>query len=469
MFRHTRTSARAFLRDTQPKRPHNTTWVSLHLVRCYSPRPTTASYHLAYTESAVSATVILAPPSAGTRRCNNRFEMHDLTTSARLLLCLVLVSSSHLIHANYQYVSPRVSSGLLSLYTFSEGAINPAATATADQSGYVTPVLGNLTGININPLSSSWTAGRPGLHLNGTGNHSRAVSAYNVSKLASILSSTAAFTFELWFTPANASQYGIIAGIGSWAAKSQEPGTCRSSNITYNDLAIAQKGTLLSFNLFGGSSVSPQCITAAVSPFNTSAPYHVVVTVGASSITTYLNNVPVTATKSFINMSNWVGNMSLMFGQTLYLLSSPSTYTNITWAGDVFLAAIYNRTLSASEVQLNYAAGILHSVPLPYPALLWIAGDVTKAATTLPEITCNNTDSFTYAPITLYFSSKPSVGSLYNLSFGNSAYPVDRVGDTLSPLPFAFLPNTAFAYYPVGTRGYTDSAQFYVSHRHKAL
>ena len=124
-----------------------------------------------------------------------------MAACTRLLLCLVFLVPSLTVNANYQYVSPRVNSGLLSLYTFTEGAINSSATSSTDLSGYSKPVLGNLTNINIDPLSSSWTVGRAGLHLNGTGTHTRANSAYNTSTLVSLLSSTAAFTFELWFTP----------------------------------------------------------------------------------------------------------------------------------------------------------------------------------------------------------------------------------------------------------------------------
>ena len=454
-----RTSVRAFLRDTQPKMPHNTTWASLHLVRCHSPRSNTISYHLAYTESAVGATVFLALPSAGARRCNHRFEMRDLTTSARLLFCLILVALSHLTNASYQYASPRVSFGLLSLYTFTEGAINSAATSSADQSGYSIPLLGDLTNINVDPLSSSWTTGRPGLHLNGTGNHTRAISAYNVSKLASILSSTAAFTFELWFTPANASQYGIIAGIGSWAAKSQEPGVCYSAPTIYNDLALFQKGTGFAINFVGGSAAVPFCIVSATLPFNGSAPHHFAVAINATYVVVYLDGQSATSLKANINMSNWVSSMNLMFGQTRYLLSSPATYTNITWAGDVFLAAIYNRTLSASEVQQNSDAGIPHSVPLPYPSTLWFVANVISSFTTVPFVFYNNSDSSAYAPVTLYVSSKPSLGSLYAVGAENST----RIGDPPTPLPFEFGPDLSLAYLPQGATGYTDSFHYYVS------
>ena len=352
----------------------------------------------------------------------------------------------------------------LSLYTFTEGAVDPIATSSADQSGYSISVFGNLTNINVDSLSSSWTTGRAGLHLNGTGNQTRAISTYNTSTLVSLMSSSAAITFELWFIPANASQYGIIAGLGLWAAKSQEPGVCRSNSTTYNDFAIAQKGTSVAVNFLGGSAISPTCISSAAVTLSGPVPYHFIITINATTVTTYLNGVTAASFRAAINMSNWVSGMKFMFGQTLS--PSPVTYSNITWAGNVFLAAIYNRTLSASEMLQNHAAGVPHSVPLPNPATLWIVMDVFSTFTTLPFLFYNNTDSSVYAPITLYISSKPSLGSLYTVADGN---PDTRVGDQLNPLPFAFDGTDSFAYLPQGITGYTDSFQYHVSRQTRAL
>jgi len=384
--------------------------------------------------------------------------MPNMATSTRLLLLVILLSSRlSATAATYQYSSPRVTFGLLSLYTFTEGAVASTATSSADQSDYSKPVFGNLTNINVDAQSSSWTTGRPGLHLNGTGTQNRAISVRNTSTLVSLLSSTAAFTFELWFTPANASQYGIIAGLGSWAAKSQEPGSCRSGGVTYDDIAIAQKGTQVTVNFLGGSAASPSCISSTAITLVGPTPYHFIVTISATTVTTYFNNTVAPVGQANINMSNWVSSMSLMFGQTLS--PAPVTYNTVSWAGDVFLAAIYNRTLSNSEMLQNHAAGIPHSVPLPYPSTLWIVVDVTATFTAVPVLSYNNTDSSTFAPITLYILAAPSFGSLYTVDANG---PVFRVGDPTHLTPFAFTSSTAFAYIPGGTSGYTDSFQYYV-------
>lgn len=158
---------------------------------CVPPLLSASSNNLRYTSSAASA---------------SHSTLLDMATAVLLLLHVLLLSRSfYATTASYGYASPRVTSGLLSLYTFTEGAGNSAATSSADQSGYATPVLGDLTNINVDPLSSTWTAGRAGLHLSGTGTQNRAVSTYNTATLVSLLSAPNAFTFELWFSPANAS------------------------------------------------------------------------------------------------------------------------------------------------------------------------------------------------------------------------------------------------------------------------
>ena len=381
-------------------------------------------------------------------------------TINHLSLCVVFVLLfASTTHADYQFASPRVTSGLLSLYTFTEGAGNPTSTASTDQSGYGAPVLGNLTNINADTLSSSWTTGRAGLHLNGTGFGNRAVSTRNASTLVSLLSSSAAFTFELWFIPANASQYGIIAGLGSWAPRSVEPGYCRISSTTYDSLAISQQGLKVVANFLGGSAATPSCVTSVPVSLVGTGPHHFIIMTNATYLTTYIDGSISTVYKSNVNMSNWVGTMSLMFGQTISQ-TTPAIYPNITWAGDVLLAAIYSRTLSPDEMQQNHLAGVPHSVPLPYPSMQWVVVDVTAVYTTLPLMLYNNTDASTYANITLFISSQPA-GALYVLSAG---YPTTRVGDTNYPVPFAFNPSTRFAYLPIGTAGYIDSLQYYVSH-----
>ena len=213
-------------------------------------------------------------------------------------------------------------------------------------------------------------------------------------------------------------------------------------------------------NFLGGSAASPLCIYPNTVLLNGSVPYHFIITVNATTVTTYFHNIIAASEMALINMSNWVRSMNMLFGQTLS--PSPTVYTNTTWTGDVFLAAVYNRTLSIAEMQQNHAAGVLHSVPVPYPSLLWIVVDLTGTFTSLPSLAYNNTDSSTYAPITLSISSKPSRGSLYTL---NGGYLSTRVGDPSDPLPFVFSLSVAFAYLPEGFAGYTDRFQYYVSHK----
>lgn len=261
----------------------------------------------------------------------------------------------------------------------------------------------------------------------------------------------------------------MIAGIGSWAAKAHEYGVCRNStgaHTVYNDFAIIQQASSLAVNFLGTNGGSTACVTPNTVTLSGLPPYHFIVAVNASTVVTYFQGASVPNVRPYITMGNWLSNMNLMLGQTLSPSPSTSTaYTTTTWTGDVFLAAIYGRTLSTAEIQQNHAAGMPRSVPMPYPSSLWIAVYVHATFVAVPLLTCNNTDNATYAPITMYVATVPVLGTLSPLDEYGQPTDVKIGGDVPHRTPFAFT-SSLFGYKPVGDTGYVERFQYYVSYTH---
>ena len=311
----------------------------------------------------------------------------------------------------FQFASPRVSSGLLALYTFTEGASAPTSLQSADQSGV--NVLGNMT-LSSDPLSAAWTSGRAGLHLNGTGSQTRAISALTVSTLSSLLSTYRAYTMEMWFSPSNGTQ-GLIFGLGSWSAKQLDASTCYSGSAVVYDLAVyGSQSAGVSTSIAGGSLTSLQCITSTVPAPSKSSLYHFALTVNSTRVVTFLNSASSISATAASNLSVWTSSMQLFFGQT-----ATSAVPTRSWAGDVFLFSIYNRSLSSAEVQQNYAAGTVQSIPVALPASTWLvlissanAVALSTLSPPLPNLTSSNFDFSTYANVSVYITQLPAHGTL---------------------------------------------------------
>ena len=366
------------------------------------------------------------------------------------LLALDIVGNIPCADADFQFSSPRVTTGLLALYTFTEGASDPFSLQSADQS--TVNVLGNIT-LSSEPLSAAWTSGRAGLHLNGTGTHTRAVSAFNVTSLISMLSPSRSYSLDLWFTPSNGTQ-GMIFGLGSWTPKQLDSTQCYSGQSVVYDLAVY--GSLsagVNVMITGGSLTSLQCVTTTVSPSSKLSPYHFAIAVNSTKVVTFLNSATSVLSTTSSNLSVWTSTMQLLFGQTV-TTQAPTT----SWAGDIFLFSIYNRSLSSAEVQQNFAAGIPRSVPVALPASTWlavassaIALDLSTLSTPLPNLTYSNFDSSVYANVSLYITKLPAHGTLSAVSAGVALV-----------VPYKFTLGQHFWYRSPGYHG-TDQFTFKVS------
>ena len=326
--------------------------------------------------------------------------------------------SSNSTAVSFQFASPRVSSGLVALYTFTEGASNPSSLQSADQSGV--NLLGNIT-LSCDPLSATWTSGRAGLHLNGTGGQTRAVSAFNVTQLVSKLVTSPAYSFEMWFTPTSNSTLGMIFGLGSWTPRQVDYTSCSSGHVVQYDIGVYQTVNAgITVSVVGGSFSSLQCDSLSISPSPYSAAYHLVITFNSTKVVNYLNSVNSSSSSFTPNASVWSTAMHLLFGQTASSSSSVSS-----WTGDIFLFSIYNRSLSWADVQQNYAAGLPHSIPVALPVVSWLAiafsilsADLTILSSPLPTLTYSNFDSLAYANVSIYITRTVSNGILSSTSGG---------------------------------------------------
>ena len=372
-----------------------------------------------------------------------------------LFLAAFLCCSDHLtVNADFQFASARVSSGLVALYTFTEGASNPTSLQTADQSGV--NVLGNIT-LSSDPLSASWTTGRAGIHLSGTGSQTRAVSAFNVTTLVSLLSATAGFTIEMWFTSSSTTQKGMILGYGNWTTKAHESGSCGDF-----DLALFQVGSNIATNVIQNRSAalcSPMTL-----PVTLTSPTYVALTLNSSWQRLAVNTAaPITAVMTKLNFHTWLLNVALMLGQPLY--NTGSGYTTNTWAGDIFLVSVYNRSLTPSELRQNYIAGIPFSIPTPLPAASWLAveenalpQDLSSLSPSPLFLNYSNTDFSTYSAVTIAITSPPTYGLLLT-----SDLTTQIGGSGGVSLPYIFSVGQDFAYQPPSVFSGVDSFTFAAS------
>ena len=320
-------------------------------------------------------------------------------------------------------------------------------------------MLGNIT-LSSDPLSATWTSGRAGLHLDGTGSQTRAVSAATVAQLLPMLTATAGLTLEVWFTPEDPSQSGMIMGLGNWAAGGHESGTCGD-----HDLAVYQEGANVAvsalLNLPVNSCPSTPALPTTFSSSSSSSSTYMAISLKSSALSVSINataSVPIAVTQ--LDFSTWVSSMYLMFGQTEF--NSNGVWTTSTWAGDIFLFALYDRTLTAAEVQQNYAAGIPLSVPVPVPTVTWLSVEQNPGSVLLSSLSSSpftlgyaNTDSALYSTVTMAITSAPASGQLFTPDFYTMIG-----GSNGAPVPFGFAEGQDFGYQPPAAFYGVDSFSF---------
>lgn len=218
------------------------------------------------------------------------------------------------------------TSGLIALYDFSAGSGN----TVSDQSG-VSPA----TNLTIeNPANVSWLSNGLRLdaatRLSGDGN-----------KIRSELQSANAFTLEAWVTPANNTQTGparIMTLSGSGGERNFTVGAqgnkyvmrLRTSSPNFSNNGIPQ--------------------TQAPNGTVTTAKTHIVVTrETGGNLVIYVNGVAQVNNTVDGNLNNWDSAYDFALGNEFN--------ADRAWLGTYHRVALYDRALSAQEVDDNYAAG----------------------------------------------------------------------------------------------------------------
>ncbi|MBO0939475.1 PKD domain-containing protein [Fibrella sp. HMF5335] len=238
----------------------------------------------------------------------------------------------------------RVTSGQVMLYNFQEGSGNTV---------YDVSRAGQPLDLKIyNPGLTSWVPSGCGLTINNTATNVQNFSGVAIQSTAKALATKSTvlgtgLTLEAWLQPAAITNVGpgLPARIMTMSSSvgvrdfmlAQEDGnyvvrvrTDAAPNTTSPDL----NGTSPQINVGGASTTSPQ---------------HLVFTRDAAgNEAVYLNGVSVYTGTRPGSFSNWEDDLLTIGNEVSY---------DRPWSGTLYLAAIYNRGISAAEVSQNFNAG----------------------------------------------------------------------------------------------------------------
>lgn len=254
--------------------------------------------------------------------------------------------------------SPRVRDGLIAEYDFEQGS----GDTVADVSGAGTPM-----DLWIDdPASTTWVTG--GLRLDAP---TLVRSPFWASKIVDACTATNAITVEAWVKPANVTQDGPVRMVTMSSVEYQRnftlgPGTTewvwlvRTTQTDTNGVPLNTTG-------FGFVTTDLQHVVAT---FDSSD--------GRSRI--YLNGQQVNWENIGGDLSDWAHGMRFALGNEL-LDSWP-------WLGTFYHVAVYDRALSAADIQINFGAGPGPVEPDP-PCPADVTGDDTVDVFDLFELLGN--------------------------------------------------------------------------------
>jgi hypothetical protein len=274
------------------------------------------------------------------------------------------------------------ASGALAQYLFTADAC-AAGTPIADTAGAAASTFGDLDRAAavacLNHIGVSSTSGSP--------TAVRLTSQSTAAALAAALNSGTGFTLELWLrhealatTATSASILSISSGT-SGATAAAAGRDCPAAA----DLVLYRSGAQYALSVKHTSDV---CGTVIFSPTitNGAGPVHVSITFDMSAAastsataTVYINGAAadvktqVLYPNRYIGSGNFAPDFTTVWNPT-YRLQLLSDYRTADaqaagethwapWAGELYLAALYGRALTAAEVSGNYAAALPNSAP----------------------------------------------------------------------------------------------------------
>ncbi len=222
--------------------------------------------------------------------------------------------------------APRVTDGISVLYTFLEAGGN----VVTDQSSTGTAL--DLT--ILDPGNVAWIAGG-GLDIaNGT-----LISALD-NKISAQCKSTNEITLETWIKPENATQAGPARILSL------------SSNLHNRNFTLGQEDSRYDTRLrtTNTNNNGVPSLTVPASTVNTVLSHVVYTRQDNGEARIYLDAIPQVAGTVSGNFTNW---------NNVYTLTLVNELTNDRdWLGEIYLAAVYCKALSNTEVQQNFSAGL---------------------------------------------------------------------------------------------------------------
>ncbi len=227
---------------------------------------------------------------------------------------------------------PRVTQGLVALYTFDEGT----GTTVTDTSGNGTPL--NLT--IADPANTTWTPGA--LTINTPTIISSPTAA---TKINTAIETSNELTIEAWITPTNLTQSGP-ARITTLSSSSNrrnatlgQGGTGSKPGDRYD---IRLRTTNTNNNGTPSTATDPGTATLALT--------HIVYTrTTTGDVTIYLNGTPTTTDTTTGDTTNW--------NTTYPLHLANEAGGSRPWLGTLDLIAIYDQALTPTQITQNHTAG----------------------------------------------------------------------------------------------------------------
>ena len=220
----------------------------------------------------------------------------------------------------------RESRGLVALYDFSEGS----GTTVNDRSG-----VGQAVDLKINkPDSVKWSS--DGLSVTQS---TEIVSQQPARKIIDAIRKSNALSIEAWLKPTNSKQAGPARIVSI------------SKNSSERNMTLGQDGDLFDVRL-RTSGTSTNGIPSTSSPKKSLQVRltHVVYSRDQAGATTvYLDGRQVAKGKASGNLGNWDTDQKLSLANEIT--------GDRPWLGELQMVAIFDRVLSAGDVQKNFAAG----------------------------------------------------------------------------------------------------------------
>lgn len=238
--------------------------------------------------------------------------------------------------------SSRVEDALIALYTFEEGSgIN-----IRDTSG-----IGESLDLTISSGNVSWLGSRNGISIKSA---PKIESSGPATKLNAAITASGAITLEAWFRPLNTSQTGPARIFGA------------SGDSSNRNFLLGQSGSQISARLRTSTTNNNGMPDVSGGTLGTTSETHVVLTWDGVTVHVYQDGALATSASRGGTISNWNANYPLR-------LANESTGDR-HWLGEIYLIAVYDRALSASEIEVNHSIGsrVQPSEPVPLSPTHWL-------------------------------------------------------------------------------------------------